>query len=210
MTYLPEPRGAISGLGCASPLRTPRGAVSGLGGFFQDLIDGNTSGSSSSAMLFNSTKYPGICKPSNVGTLAAFKNLQTQINRAAAAKGITTRIAVDGDVGSGTTSLLARVLSLSPTPACTTIASAAPAYAGMCAAIATAAGVAATVPSPAPTTAPTLVLQDGTVQAAPPSGLSTNLLASWQQLSTPMKIAGVGTLAALGFVVAKKLKKGRR
>ncbi len=57
---------------------------------------------------FNSTKYPGICKPSNTTTLAAFKNLQAQLNRVAQAIG-ASKVTVDGDLGPGTLSLLSAV-----------------------------------------------------------------------------------------------------
>lgn len=57
---------------------------------------------------FNCTKYPGICKPSDFATLAIFKNLQAQLNRVAQALGFK-KVTVDGDIGSGVTSLLSQI-----------------------------------------------------------------------------------------------------
>lgn len=57
---------------------------------------------------FNSTKYPGVCNPSDSDTLAIFKNLQAQLNRVAQGLGLT-KITVDGSIGPGTVALLAQI-----------------------------------------------------------------------------------------------------
>jgi hypothetical protein len=59
---------------------------------------------------FNSTKYPGVCNPSDADTLAVFKNLQAQLNRVAQAGGIA-KVTVDGSIGPATVALLAKIVS---------------------------------------------------------------------------------------------------
>lgn len=55
-------------------------------------------------------KRGSVCKPANSATLAIFKTMQTQLNRVAQAVGVS-KIAVDGDIGSGTLTLLSRIAS---------------------------------------------------------------------------------------------------
>jgi hypothetical protein len=57
---------------------------------------------------FNSTTYPGICRPSNKGALAIFKNLQAQLNRVAQGAGLS-KITVDGDLGNATLALFGKI-----------------------------------------------------------------------------------------------------
>lgn len=57
---------------------------------------------------FNSTSFPGVCKPSDTATLAIFKNLQAQLNRVAQGAGIS-KISVDGDIGNDTLMLLSAI-----------------------------------------------------------------------------------------------------
>lgn len=60
------------------------------------------------ASRWNSTKFRGVCKPMDFATLAVFKDLQSQINRLAAAKLVSSRVVVDGDIGVLTTSMAAQ------------------------------------------------------------------------------------------------------
>src|SRR5262245_6418938 len=137
---------------------------------------------------FNSTKYPGVCKPSTVATLAVFKRLQAQLNRVASVKGIAT-IAVDGDVGAGTVGLYASLKSALISYAssskdisfafagvaqltaaggsCTSIASVADVIADVADAYADSLGASASPPAPKPIAPPTLVSKTG-VETAPP------------------------------------------
>ena len=64
-----------------------------------------------SVSSFNSTAYPGVCKPSDLATLAIFKNLQAQLNRILyaynkALGNSAPLISVDGDIGPNTVQLL--------------------------------------------------------------------------------------------------------
>ena len=56
---------------------------------------------------WNSTKYPGVCKPTNFTSLGLFQELQMQLNRLADHMGLK-KVGVDGDLGPGTLKLLAQ------------------------------------------------------------------------------------------------------
>ncbi len=161
------------------------------------------------ALAWNSTKYPGVCKPSNAATLAVFKNLQTQLNRAAQAKGVA-KISVDGDIGPGTIALMAKVLGTSSSLACTTVAAGAAAFAATAAGIAAAGNVPVTISQPVPVKAPTLVDAAGKETLAPASsgsGIAASLASQWGSMSTPVKLAAVGILGGIGYFAYKELKK---
>lgn len=161
--------------------------------------------------VFNSTKYPGVCKPSNERTLAMFKDLQSQLNRVAQAKGIP-KIAVDGDIGPGTIKLMTSAAMIAAGTGCSSVASAAVPFTGAARVIADAAGAPATVVSPAPARPSTLVSATGAEVLAPAPGYGGSLVDSWNQLSMPMRIAALGALGGLGYYVYKSSskKKGRK
>jgi len=174
---------------------------------------------------FNSTKYPGICKPSTITALAAFKRLQTQLNRVAYAKGLST-IAVDGDIGPGTVSLVNKLAPSLITDATTKmqLASAtkvATSTMNGCVSLASVADVVADVaesyagtlkapekaPAPAPTKPPTLVSSSGQESAPPPGA---DILSAFTSASTPMKLAMVAVAGGVGYYLYKGHKKRRR
>jgi hypothetical protein len=69
------------------------------------------------SVSFNSTTYPGTCKPSDLPTLAIFKSLQAQLNRIVYAYNKITGnnaalISVDGDIGPGTMQQVEEVQAL--------------------------------------------------------------------------------------------------
>lgn len=176
---------------------------------------------------FNSTKYPGICKPSNVSTLATFKRCQTQMNRVASVKGIPT-IAVDGDIGPGTVSLFSKIkpdLALHAT-AIFNVGAAAKitATSASCSAIASIADVIADIadtyadylkaptnpPAPKPTKPPVLV--DSKTGIEKPAPMGAGLFAAWEASSTTTKVAALAVAGGLVFVAlgGKALKRRRR
>jgi len=55
-------------------------------------------------------KRGSVCKPANYSTQATFREMQAQLNRCAQAFGVP-KIAVDGDIGTGTLTLLSRLAS---------------------------------------------------------------------------------------------------
>ena len=173
---------------------------------------------------FNSTKYPGICKPSTVSALATFKRLQTQLNRVASVKGIAT-IAIDGDVGPGTMSLFGKLQASLITYATSEQNLAGAVKVGTvlpssCASLAMVSDVVGDIadsyadslraperpPSPPATRPPVLVMPDGS-EKAPPVG--ADLLTAWESQSTVMKIAMVGVLGGLGYYLYKGSKRRR-
>ena len=174
---------------------------------------------------FNSSKYPGVCKPSTVAALGTFKRLQTQLNRVAAAKGIAT-IAIDGDIGPGTlgifgkvqTQLIAYATANMDLSAAAKIATALP---SSCASVAMMADVIANIadsyadelkapanpPAPKPIKPPMLVSSTG-IEMPPPAG--AELLTAWTSASTTTKLAAVGVLAGVAYVAFGMNKKRKR
>ena len=173
---------------------------------------------------FNSTKYPGICKPSTVSALATFKRLQTQLNRCASVKGIAT-IAIDGDIGPGTMSMFGKLQTSLITYAtkeqnlagAVKVGTVRPAS---CASLAMVSDVVGDIaddyansmrapekpPSPPATRPPVLVMPDGS-EKAPPAG--ADLLTAWESASTPVKVAMVAALGGIGYYLYKSSKRGR-
>lgn len=83
-----------------------------------DYYNQGTSVGADPPLKYNATKYKaqGIVKPSDLYTLATFRELQTQLNRLAGAKG-SAKVATDGDIGPKT---LALAKKLGVVPASTT------------------------------------------------------------------------------------------
>lgn len=172
---------------------------------------------------FNSTKYPGIVKPSTASTLVMFKKMQSQLDRIAAVKGIAP-IAVDGDVGPGTVSLFGAVkadiaayaMFLQDIAASTKIALATSAVQ-----IATIADVIAdeaenyadslnapsNPPKPAPSKPSTLVLSTGQEVPAP---MSANILEAWSNLGTTGQLVALAALGGVGWYLVKSSKRSPR
>lgn len=173
---------------------------------------------------FNSTKYPGIVKPSNTSTLATFKRCQTQMNRVAAAKGFKT-IAADGDIGPGTVSLfelvkahigqyalanndVAAAVKINSASGAVGIASVADVIANEADSYADSLGAAANPPAPQPTKPPTLVDAKGFEKPAP---AGANLLSAFESMPTTYKVVAVAILGGIGFFVYKDMSKmGKR
>jgi len=160
-------------------------------------------------LAFNSTKYPGLCKPSDVATLAAFKNLQSQMNRLAQAKALP-KIAVDGDIGPGTVSLASKLGLIGAGATCSAIAVAATFFALQAKNAADKLGAPTTVSGPAPAHPPTLVNAAGAEFAAPAPSIGEGVMGFFTNLSTFEEVAAVGILGGIGyFVLAKKRKRGK-
>lgn len=149
---------------------------------------------------FNSTKYPGICNPSNFETLDKFKELQRQANRLAQARGIA-KIAVDGSIGPGTIGIMKQLLPGSGMT-CNDIAIGAEAFTAQLRILADQAGVSKTVSGPTPVTPPKIVTQAG-VDLPAPSGM-------FGEMSTGVKVAAAGLLVVAGFMLFGPKSKKRR
>ena len=163
---------------------------------------------------FNSTKYPGICKPSNFATLDKFKELQRQLNRYAYACNISDRVADDGDIGPGTIALLGKCVRVNSLPSlvvppssCTTVALAAESITADMKAFADGKGAPAKVSGPASVRLPVLVnATTGKETVAPPDFIRKMF---GRDLSTTEKLAFVGVAGGVGYLLLTR-KKGKR
>jgi len=161
------------------------------------------------SIAFNSTKYPGICKPSNPTTLQAVYDMQNQINRIAKIKGGKI-IAQDGDIGPGTLAAARFAAESSPNPSrppssCMDLGANIIGFTAAVMAKADALGAPAKVSAPVPAKAPTLVMPTGLeVKGGPPVGASA--LDSLKHLGMPMML-GLGAVAiGIGYFVLAKPK----
>lgn len=147
----------------------------------------------------------GNCKPTNFETLAKFKELQTQLNRAAHAKGLP-KIAVDGDIGPGTLALMAK-LGVSAATSCATVAPIAEALAVQMRETADNAGVPTKVSSPAPPVAPSIV--NATTGAITPQPTSASIMDAFNRMGTTELIIAAAVLGGGAyFLLGKKKRRG--
>lgn len=151
---------------------------------------------STAAGDWNSTKYPGTCKPTNFTALGVARDLQAQLNRLAQGLGLS-KIKVDGDIGPGTLKLLDQIRKKAlptggdPTKAllntaytsCTSVAYLAPSLTLAAKRLADERSVPATVSQPAPSAPVTIVTPQGAEVAAPPEMQSS--------YSPPINLGGV-------------------
>jgi len=162
----------------------------------------------SEGITWNSTKYPGTCKPSDFATLAKFKALQEQLNRVAQVKGFT-KIAVDGDFGPGTVDL-AKKVSQSNTLTCSALAGSVTTFTASFAALATSLSAPAKVAGPAPIKPPSIVNAAGNVVIAPPGSgnpIAASLYDSVSGLGTVGVVAAVGIAGGIGYLLFFKKKR---
>lgn len=156
---------------------------------------------------FNSTKYPGTCKPMDFDTLNIVREMQSQINRIAKARG-RTLIAVDGDVGPGTVAAVrAASGDLAPlqfdTSSCMAVATRAIDIGIRAKTVADGLGVPAKVSAPIPPKAPSIVTITGAEIKAPPM-VGASLLDSVKNLGMPtLLVLGAG-LVGIGYYVTRK------
>lgn len=158
------------------------------------------------ASNFNSTKYPGICKPMNRETLDQVVEMQNQLNRVAQNKGLP-KIAPDGDVGPGTVGLVNKVKEIvldlaTNTSTCMGVAMNADLIASNAKMFADTAGVSATVSAPIPPRPPSFIAPTGVEIAAPGAAAS----AAGGMSTTTMLLIGAVIIGA-GYFLSKK---GRR
>jgi len=155
---------------------------------------------------FNTTKYPGVCKPSNQATLDLVYSLQNQLNRVAHAKKLT-KIAVDGDLGPATVKLLNSALGTS-VASCSAITGQIAIMAANARMIADSLGVPASVSGPKPSSPPVLVLPTGEELAAKPRSESAGFsLDALTNMSTPMMIGLAALTVGIGYYLLKSSKK---
>ena len=158
------------------------------------------------AIVFNSTKYPGTCKPSNSYTLGVFKELQRQLNRVATRfTNPLPKVAIDGDIGPGTVDLAYKAIGAPPS--CTTIATNALGYTAQAKSMADNAGVPATISQPTSSKPSTVVdAATGVESLAPSSGIAGSVSDALANMSSTQKLAGLVILGGLAYVMLKKPK----
>jgi hypothetical protein len=151
---------------------------------------------------FNDTKFPGVAYATNPATHDLFKELQNQLNRAAYARKLSARLAVDGKIGAGTQAL-AKTIGFTNTDTIRGVATHADSIAAGAKAIADSAGVGATVPAPKPAAPPMIFnAQLDTLQPAP----AASLVDAFKNMSTPMMLAIGAAAIGAGYYLTKKSK----
>lgn len=156
---------------------------------------------------FNSTRYPGICKPMNQRALNFITELQRQLNRLAHVKGVA-KIGVDGDVGPKTINLLTALGLATMGASCMATAVGAPIITPIIKQKADAAGAPTTVAGPPPLTPPTYITPTG--QLRPDASSAGSVMDAFNAMSTGQKVVAAGLLAGIGFLGFKELSKKKR
>lgn len=176
---------------------------------------------------FNSTKYPGICKPSTDAVRQTFRRMQTQLNRVAAAKSIPTT-AIDGDIGPGTLSIFGKLqpdlithatknmdlaaaakIGTTVPSSCSSVASIADVIANVADSLASELKAPSSPPAPKPIAPPMLVMPDGTEKT--PSKVA-DIIGTFQSASPVTQMAGIGIVGGILYFafMRKRTKRGRR
>lgn len=159
---------------------------------------------------FNCTKYPGVCKPTNLTALSRIRELQMQMNRVAQLRGVA-KIGVDGDVGPGTIKLYSTLQGVSVGSInAITIATSAPYESKTFMDIADAAGIPTTVPQPAPATQPSIINTTTGLEIPVPTPESSGVVAAFSGMSTAQKVIFAGLLGGVGLLVAKEFGKKKK
>jgi hypothetical protein len=166
---------------------------------------------------FNSTKYPGVCKPSTTDALATFRRMQTQLDRVATVKGLPL-IAVDGDIGPGTIGLFSKLkqeivsyamanqdvaasTKIALATSCAQVASVADVIANEAESYADSLNAPSKPASPPPAKPPTLVLQTGQEVPAP---MSADILEAFKNIGTTGMLAIGAAMLGIGFLLLAK------
>lgn len=197
MTYVPSNKIVTS-------RRRPR-AMGALGGVFD--FDDPT-------LTFNSTKFPGICKPMDKATLDVVVIFQNNLNRVAQMKGFS-KIAPDGDIGPATLALFRSVQAASGGSvagngsSCVGIGPDLNDINRQVAALADSLGAPAKVSGPAPIAPPSFVTPTGQTVAVPNAGAGS-IFDVVKNMSTPMKLTLAGLGVGIGYFAFFATNRARR
>ncbi len=178
-----------------------------------------------SAANFNSTAYPGVCKPIDSATFATVVDFQRQLNRCAEKLNFV-KIATDGSIGPLTLALFAKVQAVSQTFNSETQNDEILGDASSCILIATDVDVIAVevkqfadaIGAPASVQSPNAVAGKGPGKASIVSragietarGTGASIMDAFGNLSTVEKVAIAGTVGAIGFILYDMQKRGKR
>ena len=162
---------------------------------------------------WNSTKYPGVCKPSNFYALGMFQELQMQLNRVADHMGLK-KVGVDGDIGPGTLKLLAQCKAKGlgmpfPIDSCDQVAKTAVQISTILRNTADTFGVPAKVSAPAVWHPATIVTPTGDEVKAPDEFQRNASPGISGALSGVGGLVGAGALVAIVYMLHKDRKGAR-
>jgi hypothetical protein len=153
---------------------------------------------------FNSSRFPGVCKPTNKPTLDLFLALQDQLNRVLFAKKAPL-IAVDGDIGPGTVKAVSAVLGMSAT--CAVVASKADVLASQVQTLANGLGAPAHVDGPKPARPPSIIdTATGAELAVPGAGAGASLTSAFAGMSTTTMLMLGAAVVGVGYYLTRKAK----
>lgn len=174
-----------------------------------DLVNQTTSGTTTSAADFTSVN--GACKPSNFPALAMVQEFQSQLNRVAQMRAFS-KIAVDGAVGPATLALFRLVQSaaggsvMGDPSSCMGVAPDVDVLAAQIRAFADTLGAPTIVAGTLSIAPPTILTKSGKTVVPPNAGIAGSLAT----LSSMEKVALVGVLGGIGYLMLHKPKKRRK
>ena len=155
------------------------------------------------ASNFNTTRYPGTCKPTNKATLEEFAELQKQINRVSVIRGFPL-IPVDGDIGPGTVAALVRIGATNAGRPCSEIAADADLYAIQAQTMADDLDAPSSVESPQPAKPPSYI------NPVTNQEVYTSVGGMFGGISTPVVVAiGAAVLGAAYLLLSSRSKPSR-
>lgn len=168
-----------------------------------------------SASDFNSTRYPGICKPTNLNALNSVLAMQRQMNRVVKGGGGSNgigknlqMIAPDGDVGPGTMKLY-NAITASGSTDCLAIATQSAAIALDMKVMADSVFVPASIDQPS-APKPSYIPPGATMPVPVPTPESSGIVGTFKSMSSGMQLAVAGLLAAGGYLAFTRHKKSKR
>lgn len=179
----------------------------------EDLI--STSAGNNSISTADFVKANGVCKARNFTAMNYAKNLQTQLNRVAQVKGFG-KIGIDGDIGSSTLALFAKVQAASSGQVmgdasdCILIAGDSDVLGDQVKTLADNLKAPAVVSGPllGGNKAGSIITKSGKKVMAP--GASASILDSFGEMGGTQKLVLLGLLGGIGYMAFKSTKKKRR
>jgi hypothetical protein len=161
---------------------------------------------------FNSTRYPGVCKPTDFPTLEVFKEMQYQLDRLAEGRKLA-KIAIDGDIGPGTMKLVKATgpWMMVDTSSCASVAQYADVISAGAQKKADDLGVPAKITTPATFAKPSILAPTGAIVVAPPGqmGAGASIGDAFKGLGTAGMLAVGAAIVGIGYFVTTKMKKAK-
>jgi hypothetical protein len=165
-------------------------------------------------LVFNTTKFPGICKPMNKATLDVTVVFQRQLNRVAQVKGFP-KIAADGDIGTLTLALFRKVQGVSggtvmgDGSSCAGIGPDLGTITRQIEALGDKLGAPTTVGAPSPARTPSFLNAQGVEVKVPGAGGAGSLVDVVKNMPLSMKLAFAGITVGIGYFAFFDKKRRR-